>query len=39
MRTTRRMMIGGMAALAAPALPRFARAAEYSWKFAPCLSG
>ena len=34
MRTTRRMMIGGMAALAAPALPRFARAAEYSWKFA-----
>jgi TRAP-type transport system periplasmic protein len=34
MRTTRRLMIGGMAALAAPALPRFAKAAEYSWKFA-----
>ena len=34
MRTTRRLMIGGgIAALAAPALPRFARAAEYSWKF------
>jgi tripartite ATP-independent transporter DctP family solute receptor len=27
-------MIAGMAALAAPALPRFAKAAEYSWKFA-----
>jgi len=34
MRTTRRLMIGGgITALAAPALPRFARAAEYTWKF------
>ena len=34
MRTTRRLMIGGgIAALAVPALPRFARAAEYTWKF------
>jgi TRAP-type transport system periplasmic protein len=34
MRTTRRLMIGGgMATLATPALPRFARAADYTWKF------
>ncbi len=33
MRITRRLAIGGMAALAAPALPRFAKAAEYTWKF------
>ncbi len=34
MRTTRRLMIGGgVAGLAAPALPRFAKAAEYTWKF------
>jgi TRAP-type transport system periplasmic protein len=31
-KTTRRTLIAG--ALAAPLLPRFARAAEYSWKFA-----
>jgi tripartite ATP-independent transporter DctP family solute receptor len=35
MRTTRRSLIGGtIAALAAPALPGGARAAEFSWKFA-----
>jgi tripartite ATP-independent transporter DctP family solute receptor len=34
MRTTRRLMLGGgVAALAAPLLPRFAKAAEYTWKF------
>ncbi len=33
MRISRRLALGGMATLAAPALPRFARAAEYTWKF------
>ena len=34
MKITRRMMMAGTAAaLAAPALPRFAKAAEYTWKF------
>ena len=33
MRITRRLALGGMAALAAPALPRFAKAAEFTWKF------
>ncbi len=33
MRISRRLALGGMATLAAPALPRLAKAAEYTWKF------